>query len=133
MSGLYVRNLVRTWLASIGDVPFYDTINKVVKPTENVWVTVEFFVGSKEGTINCGDYLEHGTIDLVFVSKPGIGDGPVLAVLEPFVAKFMDLRDDTARLVIDQTEEVRELSGGDADGSYRMGVGISYAFSFMPA
>ena len=129
MSGLYVRNLVRSWLTSIGGVPFYDTINRATKPADDVWVTVEFFVGSKEGTINCAGYLEHGTIDLIFVSKPGIGDAPVLAVLEPFVASFLNMYDDQHLLTLDETEEVRELSAGDADGSYRLGVGIHYAYS----
>ncbi len=129
MSGLYVRNLAREWLASIGTVPFYDTINRVVRPPEDVWVTVEFSVTSKEGTINCSDYLEHGVIDLIFVSKPGLGDGPILTALEAFVAAFLALSDTAHRLTLDETEAVRELTSGDADGSYRLGVGITYAFS----
>ncbi len=130
MAGFYVRELTRTWLATLGAVPFYDTINRVVKPQEDIWVTVEFSVTSKEGTINCADYVEHGVIDLIFVSKPGIGDVPVLSALEPFVADFMALRDPDVHLTLETTEEVRELSGGDADGSYRVGIGILYSYSF---
>ena len=129
MSGLYVRNLVRSWLTAIGTVTFHDTINRGTRPTDDVWVTVEFFVGHKEGTINCDGYLEHGIIDLVFVSKPGLGDGPILTALEPFVAAFMSMLDPNNALTLEATEEVRELSGGDADGSYRLGVGVAYAYS----
>jgi len=129
MSGLYVRDLVRSWLTSIGTVPFYDTINRSVKPADDVWVTVEFFIGHKEGTINCAGYMEHGVIDLVFVSKPGLGDGPILTALEPFVASFREMLDPDHALTLEDTDEVRELSGGDADGSYRLGVGVAYAYS----
>ena len=53
MSSSYVRSKVRQWCvaaaASTG-IPFHDTVNVSVNPTDPVWFTVAFVSESHEGT-----------------------------------------------------------------------------------
>lgn len=129
MSSLYVRSLVRQWLLTYPQVPFYDSINYVPTPEDNVWLTVEFFADAKEGTMGCDGYRETGLVDLIFASQPGIGDVPLLTLLEPAVAFFEDQKDPSNRLTLTESEPVRDVSGGTADRTYRMAVGVNYSYS----
>jgi hypothetical protein len=121
--------MTRGWLATVATVPFHDTVNRDQNPASVVWVTAEFFATSKEGMIGCAGYIETGVIDLVFMGTSGIGDTEVLAAAEGTIAAFMAMEDAAHKLTLVDYEPVREVSGGDADRWYRLGIGVTYSFS----
>lgn len=130
MASLYVRELTRQWLSSLPTLRFYDTINRDIDVPDRIWVTTEFYASSKSGLMGCKGYMEDGVIDLMFMSKPGLGDQPLLTALEPAVAAFMTNKDPAGALTLRESEPIREVSSGDGDPLYRLGVGVPYAYSF---
>jgi hypothetical protein len=129
MSARYVRTLTRQWLGALPQLNYYDTINRSQKPVDLIWVTAEFFADDKTGVMGCDGYTERGVIDLIFMASPGLGDDPLLSALEPAVAAFMANVDPTGHLTLESSEPLREMSSGDADAHYRLGVGVRYAFA----
>lgn len=131
MSALYVRNLVRTWAGSINPPRFYDTINLEQNPKEDIWWTVRFFAQAHENKAYCRPegYTERGEFDLIFCARPGIGDNPLLFVMEPALADFFEKVDANGFMVLETWTPVGEYSVGDADPWYRLGVGVSYTYA----
>ena len=131
MSVSYVRNLVRQWCneaAASEGVPFYDTINRNVKPAGPVWFTVEFVAEATEGTFCTPDLRENGFVDLVVIARPGIGDSAALGALESLVPTLMAKADPNGQLTLDSYDPVQEDSAGTADSDYRMSVVLNYSF-----
>ena len=132
MSASYVRNLVRQWCgeaAASEGVPWHETINTRQNPSDPVWFTVEFVAESHEGNFCDRQYKEDGFISLVFIAKPGIGDGPALTAVEAVVPVMAAKVDPIGRLTLEGYDPVQEISGGGADSSYRMLVNMGYSYS----
>jgi hypothetical protein len=100
MSSLYVRNLVRTWLAAT-PVPFYDTVNLEQNPTDPVWKTVDWGFPSRERDTFCGQYQESGAIGIAYFGQPGKGDSDLLVQAEADITALMAQLDPTAALVLE--------------------------------
>lgn len=129
MSALYVRNTLRQWASEIPEIPFYDTINLLPDIPDPQWFTVEFFAESKLGMIGCPGYQERGVADFVFCATAGTGDEALLLLLEPAIIALSNRSDPNKLLTIEETEPVRDDSGGTADSTYRLVVGVRYVYS----
>ena len=79
--------------------------------------------------MGCKGYRETGVIDLIFSSQAGLGDEPLLTLLEPAIVAFMANVDPTAAFTLTESEPVRDVSGGSADRHYRLAVGVQYSYS----
>jgi hypothetical protein len=130
MSASYVRNKVRQWCAAAAastGIPFHDTVNVSVNPTDPVWFTVAFVSESHEGTFCKPDFIENGFISVVFFALPGTGDTACITAVEaviPVLFANLDLK-----LALINYDPVDEDSLGSADKDYRMSVSINYRLS----
>jgi len=88
MSSRYVRNLFRGWMLSL-PVAFYDTENKVVRPVEPTWATLEFGIPAGRAYDYCGHQGETGEINLVFLGRQGVGDDEMLSLADQCMDIFM--------------------------------------------
>ena len=130
MSAGAVRSQIRTWAAEVATstgVPFYDTVNVEVNPTENVWWTVEFNAEFHEGTFCEPGYIEQGFIDCIVIAQPGRGDTAAIAALEQIVPTLMAKTGSKVELV--SYEPIGEMTNGSADQTYRVRSIINYAYS----
>lgn len=130
MSSSYVRSKVRQWCVEVSaatGVPFHDTVNVSVRPTEPVWFTVAFVSESHEGNFCQPQFIEHGFVSVVFVAQPGRGDADCIAAVEKVVPAFFAKSD--SKLTLINYEPVDEDSFGTADKDYRMSVAVNYRLS----
>ncbi len=127
MSSSYVRTKVRTWCNEVAvatGIPFHDTVNVNVNPSEDVWFTVEFISESHEGIVGRPQFIENGFVNVVFVARPGIGDSACIAAVEDVIPALFAKTD--TQLVLNTYEPVSEDSQGSADKDYRMSVAVNY-------
>lgn len=132
MSSSYVRAKVRLWAAQVETatgVPFYDTINTHVSPTDDVWWTVEFFAETHEGNFCDRQYIENGYVDIVVAAQPGLGDAAALAAIEAVVPELNKKQDANNQLSLNDYTPPGEDTAGSADESYRLSVSMNYTFS----
>lgn len=130
MSSSYVRSKVRQWCAEIAvatGIPFHDTVNVSVNPSDDVWFTVSFVSEMLQGTFCRPDFIEMGFVSVVFVARPGIGDTAAVAAVEAVIPALMAKTD--AKLSLSNFEPVDEDSFGSADKDYRMSVAVNYRLS----
>jgi hypothetical protein len=110
-------------------LPFYDTINFEVDPSDPIWWSVAFYSREHNNKTFCKKgYAEAGDIDLIFSGQPGVGDEPLLTVLEPAVGQFLQNTDPTGSFVIEGFDPVSEMVQGTADRWYRLIVGVRYSY-----
>lgn len=130
MSSSYVRSKARQWCGEVATstaVPFYDTVNVSVNPSDDVWFTAEFVAEMHEGTFCRPDFVETGFINVIFIARPGIGDAAAVAAVETVIPALM-LKSDS-KLTLINFEPVDEDSLGSADKDYRMSVAVNYRLS----
>lgn len=130
MSALHVRNMVRQWCEQIGNaegIPFYDTINRSHRPNDNVWFTVEFFATEVEGMFCKDNYMEVGSVTLVVIARPGIGDVEAVSAMEAILPALYAMTD--VRFAWESWEPVFEDTAGSADRDYRIGAILNYRHS----
>lgn len=130
MSSSYVRSKIRQWcgeVATAAAVPFYDTVNVNVRPSDAVWFTVSFVAEMHEGTFCAPNFIEHGFINVVFIARPGIGDTAAIEAVEDVIPALMAKSD--SKLTLINFEPVDEDSLGSADKDYRMSVAVNYRLS----
>lgn len=131
MSAGYVRDTMRTWAAEIAaalSIPFYDTINRNVNPSEAVWFSLEFYADAREGMF-CEAYMETGSATLIVVAQPGIGDSQAILAIEQLIPAFWEKKDAGGLLTLENWQPVFEDSGGSADHGYRVGALFDYRLS----
>jgi hypothetical protein len=130
MSSSYVRNKVRQWCAAAAastGIPFHDTVNVSVNPTDPVWFTVAFVSESHEGTFCKPDFIENGFISVVFFALPGTGDTACINAVEAVIPVLFANLD--PKLALINYDPVDEDSLGSADKDYRMSVSVNYRLS----
>ena len=133
MSSRVVRQAFRGWLAdpAIAAIcPFYETINQVENPTDDIWFTVEFNLEFSEVLTFCrGSMREDGTVSLIFETLPGVGDDQILTAAEAVAAIIQTKVDPTGRVVIRKVSPPDEFSAGGADeAEYRVIIDVDYVF-----
>ena len=130
MSSSHVRNKIRQWAAAASTtagVPFHETINVSVNPSDAVWFTVSFTSESHEGNFCKSPFIENGFVTFTFIARPGIGDAACLAALESVIPLAYANTD--AQLTLINYEPIDEDSFGSADKDYRMTVNMNYRLS----
>lgn len=130
MSSSYVRSKVRQWcgeIATATSVPFYDTVNVSVNPAHPVWFTAVFVADMHEGTFCRTDFIEMGSVTLVVIARPGIGDTAAIAAVEVIVPAIMAKTDSKLSLI--NFEPLDEETFGSADKDYRVSVAVNYRLS----
>lgn len=130
MSSSYVRQKVRQWcgeVAAVTGVPFYDSVNVRINPTDAVWFTASFVAEMHEGVFGKPDFIETGFISVIFIARPGIGDSACLAAVEASIPLILEKFDSKLSLI--NYEPVDEDSFGSADKDYRLAVSINYRLS----
>ena len=96
MSAKYVREKVRLWCESVHaytGVPFYDTINRQVNPSEAVWWTVAFFSDAIEGVFCRQKFMEVGAVTVIVNARPGIGDDEAIEAIEKIIPALWNKTD----------------------------------------
>ena len=129
MSASYVRSKTRQWAGEVSaasTVPFYETINTAISPTENVWFTVSFTSEFNEGTFCDRGFIEQGFITITVAAAPGTGDSAAVTAMEQIVPALMAKVDASGRLAYESYEPLQENTQGSADRDYRMTVIINY-------
>lgn len=111
MSSLYVRQLAEQWIADIGTLPYYNTINQQQQPTDNLWLTLDFESFGANIETYCGDTLEEGEIRLIFVGRVGIGYDTLIATAEDFAELFFASVDPDGRLVLTNKNPPVDFAG----------------------
>lgn len=132
MTALYGRLRMREWseeAALSTGISFHDTVNVRVSAQEDVWFTLRFTALAMEGTFCRPGYVEEGYIDLIVVSKPGIGDIPALEAMEQLLPAVFDQVDPTQRFALTSYEPIIEESEGSADSTYRISLQFNYRLS----
>ena len=130
MSHSYVRSKIRQWCNEVSvatGIPFHETVNTRVKPTDPVWFTVDFTAEFYEGTFCRADFIESGFVRVTCLSPPGVGDGQGVAAIEQ-IAQALYAKQD-ARLTLIDFEPADEASLGTADANYRLSVILNYRLS----
>ena len=129
MSSLYVRTTFRNWVTDPAGfaVPYHDTINRSVSPTEAIWLTLDFEPEFSDEINFCRDEIEEGIVDFVFSGRAGVGDTAILTAAEADMAWLKTQEDPTGRLVIGGIHAPEEFTAGDAELSYRIVFGVEYA------
>jgi hypothetical protein len=131
MSRLYVRQLVRTWMADPAMVlPFIDTINAEVTPTAPMWATVSFLPPTTARTSYCGAMVEAGVFDYIALARPGLGDSELLAAAEADVALLMAHMD--ARLTLLRASGPSDFLQAGSTPYYTVSMAIDYTYSMQP-
>lgn len=114
MSSLYVRNLVETWIAAIGTIPFHQTINQIPdNPQDNIWLTVDFNPAGATKETFCEEFAEDGEITLIFMGRVGIGFNTLFAAAEQFADAFWNSSDPTGKLNLIIREPPFDYAGQD--------------------
>lgn len=132
MSSSYVRQLVRKWAeeaAALRGVPYYDTVNREQRPTDDVWFTLSFISEYSSGTFCQPNYIETGAVSFVFFARPGTGDAECLSAVESIIPDIMNKVDPTQRLALQNYEPVDEYSDGSTDKDYELRVLVNYHHS----
>ena len=130
MSASAVRTQVRTWAAEVETstgVPFYDTLNVVQSPTDNVWWTVSFTSEYHEGNFCEPNYIERGFVEVIVIAQPGRGDADAITAIEQIVPALMGKDMNKVELV--SYEPIDDVTGGSADASFRVRAIINYHYS----
>lgn len=111
MSSLVVRQFTETAIANIGTVPFYRTINEMPDPQDDIWLTVDYdALGMTKETL-CDDFLEDGSIRLMFMGRVGVGADTLLAAAESFADAFYQTQDPTERVTLVSREAPLDFAG----------------------
>lgn len=132
MSASYVRLKTREWCAEVAtseSVPFFDTVNTVVKPPDKLWFSVEFTSEFNEGTFCDSGYIEQGFIKVVVFAHPGSGDVAATDALERITVALMGKLDATRRLVLTRYDGINDYTDGSAGNTYQVAVNIDYQHS----
>ena len=111
-------------MATVG-VPFYDTENVVVKPTERTWVTVEWMQGTTARMDFC-TMRENGFINVVFIGRAGVGDTELLTAGEAAMDLLMANIDVTGLLVLNRQGVPDVFS--DNMGHFCVGFPVEYDY-----
>ena len=130
MSAGAVRTQVRTWAAEVETstgVPFYDTINILQSPADNVWWTVAFVSEYHDGTFCEPGYIEHGFVEVIVIAQPGRGDADAITAIEQIIPALMGK--DMNKVELISYEPIDEITNGSADESYRIRCLINYLYS----
>ena len=125
MSASYVRDKTRTWCNEVSTattVPFYDSINVEINPTDDVWFSVAFGADYNEGTFCDRGFMELGFVRVVVVAAPGTGDVEAISAMERIIPGLLGKVDPSGRLTYEGYEPLNEASGGSADADYRVEV-----------
>lgn len=134
MASLYVRDMVRSWLADPGmTLPFVDTINREVDPQLPAWATVLFIAASVQLMTYCGDIEERGAFDYLALGKPGEGDAELLAAAEHDVALLMRQADPAARLTLVRAGAAEDFLQAGRVPWYSVSLTIEYSYIHAPA
>ena len=131
MSRLAVRQAVEAELqnilgAQLPPVPFYNTVNERQRPTDELWVTCEYYSDYAEAVCFAGkSRIEHGTVDVSVFSRPGGGYVPAIRLAEVIADHFygMDLGNG---IVIQDIVPPAEGSQGDAQPLYEVIASLEY-------
>lgn len=99
MSSRYVRTKVRDWLNQ-GSIPFYDTVNNEVDPSDAIWSSVDWTFSNRTIDDYCGGAIEEGTFSIAFFGRPGIGDDTLIQAAEAEIALLMGRVDTSGKLVL---------------------------------
>ena len=129
MSASYVRSKTRQWAAEVATastVPFHDTINIDITPTDILWFTITFVSEFNEGTFCDRGFIEEGFITITVVSAAGEGDTTAIAAMEQIIPKLMEKVDPSGRLAYEAYEPIQESTLGSADRDYRVSAIINY-------
>ena len=129
MSASYVRSKTRTWAVEVSTasaVPFHETINTSINPTEDTWFTVSFTSEFNDGTFCDRGFMEQGFITITVVAAPGTGDTTAITAMEKIIPALMAKVDPSGRLAYESYEPLQENSSGSADRDYRLTVIINY-------
>lgn len=124
MSSKYVRDFARGQKNKF-TVPFYETINNEVNPTEPLWMTFTFDAFTKDVDTYCRSTTEYGVINLVFFSDPGMGDDTAITAAELNAKMFYDQVDSSGRLVFTEVSAPEEVSNGR---DYVVSISVTYEF-----
>ena len=130
MSCWFVRDSVRTWCGEVAaavSVPFYDTINREQNPTDNVWWSVVFEGGEREGTYCAEEYNEEGLITIIVQARPGIGDQEAIQAIELIIDELHVKKNN--QLTLEFPGSHFEDTFGSADREYRVGAVLPYLYS----
>ena len=132
MSRLAVRTAVEAELqnilgAQIPPVPYYNTINERQRPTDELWVTVEYYSDYNERACFAGKArIEHGTVDISVMARAGNGYTPAIRLAEIIEDHFFGM-DLGGGIVIEDTVAPSEGSQGDAQPLYSAVVSLEYS------
>jgi len=126
MSSLYVRDLFRGWMLSL-PVAFYDTENKLVRPVEPMWCTLEFGVPVSDQYDFCKNRAEAGEVNLVFLGPQGIGDSQLLSTADLCMDIFMAKVDPNGDLTL--TNRGSPMVYSDEKNYFCVAVPVQYDYS----
>lgn len=125
MSSKHVRDTFRSWAATLA-TPFYDTVNKTVNPTEDIWCSVRFDAFDNEWQTLCNKE-ETGEIELMYFAQAGVGDSAVLTAIETDVPVILGKRDTPLeKFKVHGCGPVDDF--GMPDANFRMSVRFDYSF-----
>lgn len=133
MSSLAVRDIFKAILTSwcaiqTPVIGFYDSINKRIKPTEDLYVTLSFGVTGNDKLTFCNDEAEIGYCEVLIYGKAGAGDTSVLTVASDLAAAFIGYSD--VVIDIEEIDAPNENTDGDALGG-QYGVSVFMHYSYM--
>lgn len=128
MSSLYVRQFAKTWAQSLTS-PFYNTINEDQNPNDTVWLSIDFNSYTTVKATYCSEWIEQGTINLVFFGRPGIGDDGLIAIAEQDAKTFFNNVDATGKLTLTVLNAPIEFGSSDTP-FFGVEVGIDYEYVF---
>lgn len=131
MSSLPVRTTLKTalreWcLAQVPEVAFYDSINRLTKPTEDRWVTCSFYAYENSLMNTCGGREERGACEVIIFTRAGIGDAEGVALADAMCAHFDGLA--RSGILVMNVVPASEATSGDASaGVYGVQVALEYS------
>ena len=128
MSSLYVRQLAATWASALA-TPFFNTINEDQNPNDSIWLTLEFDAYTTIKQSYCENWIEEGTIRLVFFGTPGNGFDDLFLIAEQDANSFYINEDSTGKLTLVLKNAPLEFGGPDTP-NFGVEVSIDYYYVF---
>ena len=98
MASSYVMDQLRQWCSGLS-LPFYDTINREVNPSDPAWLTIQPVTVIASQADYCHGQHERGTFDLIVLTQGGTGDA-IQKQAEADLATLMAQRDPQQRLTL---------------------------------
>lgn len=126
MSAYYVRQMAETWAATCTS-PYYSTMNMEQDPSDEIWFTLEFDTYGYQKESFCDNWVETGSITLVFFGVAGVGWETLVQRAEQDTAIFRANKDASMKLVITGMDSPDEISAGDVP-FYALSVTLDYEY-----